>query len=404
MKDVLNELKSFIDLAESENISTQAVKRKLLEFASLLGEDESTLLLNKYDTSISSLYSILYEPKIPSSIPTAFDNDTKFDYLYHTILTIREAIFAYSKGDLSFNIKSKGYVSGALKMLQSNLKHLTWQAQMVAKGDFTQKVDFMGDFADAFNLMIKQLDTTILALKNREIELTDLNATKDKFFSIISHDLRGPIGALKNLLDMMASDYDSFTKEEAVEFLTLMKDSTVNLFALLENLLIWSRSQRGLDEIHLENVDLFNIVKGIISVLKLGAEGKSIELISTIEPETFVFADANQITTIIRNLISNAIKFTQNGGKIEVGIVKSSDDYSIIYIKDNGVGMDEKIRDKLFRIDASITSVGTAGEKGTGLGLILCKEFVEKHGGKIWVESEEDKGSTFYFSLPKVSL
>ena len=238
-----------------------------------------------------------------------------------------------------------------------------------------------------------------------EEKLSKLNATKDKFFSIISHDLRGPLGSLKSILDMMASDYDSFTKEESIKFLSLMKDSSANLFALLENLLIWSRSQRGLIEIHPDNVNLYNLANGIISVLKLSADAKSIELESHIKPDTFVYADFNQLTTIIRNLFSNSIKFCNNGDKIIVGFKptignKFSSENSLIYVKDNGIGMDKKIQNKLFRIDTSVTNIGTAGEKGTGLGLILCKEFVEKHGGKIWVKSIEGKGSTFYFTLP----
>ena len=406
MITLLNELKAFIEKAENENLSAQEVQNKLLEFSLLLGGVEEVSENNKFDISISSLYNILYEPKFSGTLPTLLANDDKFVYIYNSLKAIREAIFAFSKGDLSYNYKTKGYVTGSLKMLQSNLNHLTWQAQMVSKGDFTQRVDFMGEFSDAFNLMIQQLDSHVTALKKRESELVNLNATKDKFFSIISHDLRGPIGNLRNILDMMTSDFDSFSDEEAIHFLTMMKDSTVNLFDMLENLFIWSRSQRGLDEIHQENINLYDIVSGIISVLKLGVESKSIELVSKIMPETIVFADSNELTTIIRNLISNAIKFTRIGGKIEIGIqpsegLKPSDDYVVIYIRDTGIGMDDNTLAKLFRIDTYVKSVGTLGEKGTGLGLILCKEFVEKHGGKIWVESKIGKGSTFYFSLPK---
>jgi PAS domain S-box-containing protein len=242
-------------------------------------------------------------------------------------------------------------------------------------------------------------------LAETEEKLTKLNATKDKFFSIISHDLRGPMGTLKSILDMMATDYDSFTKEESLNCLTLMKDSSANLFALLENLLLWSRSQRGLIEIQPVNVNLYNLVEGIISLLKLLTNAKSIKLESHIKPETYVYADLNQLTTLIRNLISNSIKFCQIGGKIIIGFKfthsnKITIGNSVIFVKDNGIGMDEIIREKLFRIDASITSVGTAGEKGTGLGLILCKDFVDKHGGRIWVKSIVGKGSTFFFSLP----
>jgi signal transduction histidine kinase len=150
------------------------------------------------------------------------------------------------------------------------------------------------------------------------------------------------------------------------------------------------------------------IVKQILEVQSVVAKAKAIQFINNIPEEAMVTADVPMLNTLLRNLISNALKFTQRGGKIEIGIVnepsevlKLSGDCTVIYIKDNGIGMDEEIRTHLFKMDSKVSRPGTENEPSTGLGLLLCKEFVEKHGGKIWVESEVGKGSTFYFSLPR---
>jgi signal transduction histidine kinase len=264
------------------------------------------------------------------------------------------------------------------------------------------------------NLLLTDKNNEILLQKNEldilNTKLVELNSTKDKFFSIIAHDLKNPLGSFKVVTNLMHENYNDFDENERIEYIELMKNSSNNLYALLENLLEWSRSQSGKIEFIPVEIDLKFLVDNTINLLKTSFENKNISIVSNIDDSLIVNADSNMINTVLRNLISNAVKFTPIDGKIEIGAAfqpsegsKPSEGYTVIYVKDIGVGMDEKIRNKLFRIDTYVTNIGTAGEKGTGLGLILCKEFVEKHGGKIWVESEEGKGSTFYFSLPKVS-
>ena len=231
-------------------------------------------------------------------------------------------------------------------------------------------------------------------------QLESANAAKDKFFSIIAHDLKNPLGSFRSMLNLLVDQYNIFEEQERKEFLTVMKDSSAQLYNLLENLLEWSRSQRGLIKFNPNDTDLKMLAQNSITVLRLQADKKQIKLVNNIPSGTKVFADENLISTVIRNLISNAIKFTLEGGEITAGIINESVDSITCYIKDSGVGMNQAIKAKLFRIDDTITSKGTADEAGTGLGLILCKEFIEMHGGTIWVESELDKGSTFYFSLP----
>ena len=239
---------------------------------------------------------------------------------------------------------------------------------------------------------------SILKDKNSELEL--INATKDKFFSIIAHDLKNPIGSFKDVTNLMHDAHDHFSDEERKEFLELIKDSANNLYALLENLLEWSRSQSGDIKYNPTTVDLKKIAMLNADLLKLNLENKKIQLKNSISNDLNIEADPNLITTVVRNLLSNAIKFTPENGEIELGAIKNGVS-TTFFVKDNGVGMDDKTKNKLFRIDETITSLGTNKEKGTGLGLILCKEFIEKHQGKIWVESELGKGSTFFFSIPK---
>lgn len=236
-------------------------------------------------------------------------------------------------------------------------------------------------------------------LRQSEQQLRELNSTKDKFFSIIAHDLKNPIGAFKNVLELLYESYDDFSKEELIEFIEPLKDSARQLFNLLENLLLWSRAQTGRIEKSPETFNLNYLINQNINLLKLQAENKNIALTYEGNDQIEVFADMNMLTTVIRNLINNAIKFTPNGGKITITTTQQND-FAIVCIADTGVGMSIEVQKKLFRIDVHHTSLGTNEEKGTGLGLIICKEFVEANGGKIWVESKEGEGSQFYFSIP----
>ena len=237
-------------------------------------------------------------------------------------------------------------------------------------------------------------------LRRSETELKELNATKDKFFSIMAHDLKNPIGSFLNLSEVLSTMFDDFSLEEMKDYIEEMYKSSQHLFKLLENLLMWSRAQTGRMDINLEDFDINFIVESNISLMKLNADNKKIELKNDVPKGTMVHADENMVNTIIRNLMSNALKFTHSGGRI---VTEANDEGDIIKVSvsDNGVGMGEDTAEKLFRIDSHHTTKGTSDEKGTGLGLILCKEFVNQQGGEIWVNSKEGEGSTFYFTLPK---
>ncbi|MGQ9819705.1 MAG: ATP-binding protein [Candidatus Kapaibacteriales bacterium] len=236
-------------------------------------------------------------------------------------------------------------------------------------------------------------------LRKSEQQLREVNATKDKFFSIIAHDLKNPIGAFKNVLELLYESYNDFTKEELIEFIEPLNDSAKQLFNLLENLLLWSRAQTGRIEKNPETFNLYELIKQNINLLKLQAENKNITLTNEVNDQIEVFADMNMITTVIRNLINNAIKFTPNGGRITITAM-TQNDFATVCITDTGIGMSIEDQQKLFRLDTHHTNLGTNKEKGTGLGLIICKEFVEANGGRIWVESKEGEGSRFCFTIP----
>lgn len=236
-------------------------------------------------------------------------------------------------------------------------------------------------------------------IEKQRDELSHLNATKDKFFSIIAHDLRNPFTVLLSITQELATGYDNIPNDEMLFYIRKVYDSSKRLYNLLENLLEWSRSQTGRIEYKPEHICLQKIVDSEVQLLRLQADNKEIDIKSDIEGSCKGWADKNMIQTVLRNLMTNAVKFTPKQGRV---IVKSerSNGKIVVSVIDSGIGMKPEDVQKLFRLDIKTKSIGTSKEKGTGLGLILCKEFIEKNDGNIWVESTVNKGSTFKFSIP----
>lgn len=235
--------------------------------------------------------------------------------------------------------------------------------------------------------------------KKIEKELSELNAAKDKFFSIIAHDLRNPFHGIIGLTGILTDQNEEVSENEKNEIIVEIRDLAVNTYRMLDNLLEWSRQQTGRIEFMPEEISLREIIDESLLHLRKSADIKKIKLVANTTFEGNVYADKNMLNTVLRNIISNAIKFTPQTGFIEITDLLNNR-YIELSVSDNGNGMDEKTLLEIFKIDKTITSIGTAGERGTGLGLVLCKEFIEKNGGKIWVESSLGRGSKFTFSLP----
>ncbi len=237
-------------------------------------------------------------------------------------------------------------------------------------------------------------------LKEKNAELEESNASKDKFFRIIAHDMKNPYISLIGASELLYENAHKYTAEKVATLTKVLHESAKSGYDMLLNMLDWSRSQAGSMMFQPEKINLIELINKEHVSLTEFAFGKKIKLDFEIPKDLHVLADKNMLNTILRNLINNALKFTAKGGKVTVS-TKQENGSVIIYVKDTGMGINKNDFDKLFRYDIKFSNPGTEHEHGTGLGLLLCKEFVEKHGGKIWIESEIDKGSTFYFSLGK---
>jgi len=247
-------------------------------------------------------------------------------------------------------------------------------------------------------------------LKKYNDELRELNQSKDKFFSIVAHDLRSPFQGMLGFTDLILDQINTLSKEEIRYFLQKVRDSSYNTFSLLENLLNWSRLQTGRMQFNPSEFDMFEAAASILSLLDSNAQSKNISLINNISNDHTVFADYQMVHSILLNLITNAIKFTYPGGTITIDAkVKKSqikkdktpalDKTLEISVTDTGTGMSPEAMEKIFKIEDHYTIAGTANEQGAGLGLLLVKEMVEKHGGNLSVISHEGQGSTFTFSV-----
>lgn len=304
------------------------------------------------------------------------------------------------------------------------------QTEDVIKGFEIGAVDYVTKPFNASEL-VSRVFTHLELKKSRDIidrqnmELKELNATKDKFFSIVAHDLKNPFNTMMGFAELLLMNFERMEKEKVKKFHRLMYKASKNGFDLLENLLQWARAQTGRLQWEPSEIDMKILVSQNFDLLNSNAQNKNIALVSKITQPLTCFADGNMISTVLRNLISNAIKFSKPGGQIIVSaktftkivpvVTDEADEqedkptekeveFAEITVSDKGVGMKEKDIKKLFRIDVHHTTPGTNEEQGTGLGLILCKEFVEKNGGSIRVESTFGKGSDFIFTIPREKL
>ncbi len=237
----------------------------------------------------------------------------------------------------------------------------------------------------------------ITLMKQYEEKLKEIILTKDKFFSILAHDLRNPFHAIMGIIELILTR--SFNEKEFDDLLKMLLQTTQKTYELLENLLEWSRTQTGKIQFTPQLYDLHLLINEIVKIFEIYSNKKNIKIFNNIPENTITSIDINLMRTVFRNLISNAIKFTYDDGSVSINLVKSDDNSIIISVKDTGVGIDADNLKKLF-IKGGNSTIGTNNERGTGLGLMLCKEFIELHGGHITIESEKGKGTTVLINLP----
>ena len=262
--------------------------------------------------------------------------------------------------------------------------------------DPAQKIIFLIVF---LMMIISGVGYLLLLQEEKEIQIKKLLSDKDTFFSIIAHDLKGPFSGIIGLSELLLEKDNDLNPKETNEFIQLIHQSSKDTYSLLENLLTWAQSQTGKIEFTPKELEIISVTDKTINLLANIAKNKNITIESEIQNNQYVFADKDMLETIFRNLISNAIKFTQPNGEVLLSMTRENQQ-TVFSVKDNGIGIAPEKAAELFIINHRHTTLGTIDETGTGLGLMLCKEFIEKHGGKLWVESEIGKGSNFKFSIP----
>lgn len=293
------------------------------------------------------------------------------------------------------NADSNGNVTNAeadLRAKSGEIKHVLLSSENIYVQEKKYRYTVVNDITE------RKRNEAEIKLKNDE--LLKLNTEKDKFFSIIAHDLRNPFNSFLGLTQLMTEGLPDLKMDEIQSIALSLRKSATSLYRLLENLLNWARMQQGLIPFNQEEVQLLPVVEESISMVQEPARIKCIEMTYDISENLEVFADGNMLQTVIRNLLLNAVKFTPRGGKVRLSARIPDDKIAEISVADSGIGMSHSMVDNLFRLDMQTNRRGTEGEPSTGLGLILCKDSIEKHGGRIWAESEEGKGSTFIFTVP----
>ncbi len=404
---------------------------KQLEYIVIESRDEKIIYsdiksdLNKSDYKIGQKLEISPKGMIIKTSEVIFIDDIELGKLYigfsmvdhkQQILKFQQMIIAMSAAILFVGLITSWLISN---FFVKPLAEITKVMKSIGDHNLSERVelhtnDEIGELAASFNNMVDKLEKAVgktkelnLSLSEKADELSATVATKDKFFSIIAHDLRGPLGGFRNVTRLLQNIAYEFSMDEVKQFIEILKDSSDKVYALLENLLEWSKSEQGIVKYEPEKLNLFSVIRNTADMYESSARAKNIQFNLNIPGDIHVCADLYMLNSILRNIISNAVKFSNVGGRIDIGL--ESDKFLIghnefvkIYVQDYGVGLSREIITKLFKVDEKITSQGTKGEKGTGLGLIICNEFILRHGGKINIESEEGKGTKFIFDMPAV--
>ena len=376
------------------------IYRKLQRFDKALQHCDTALQITKKDNFTSLKLNVLKNKSEiffdKNNFKRAYSLLSKYNYLNDSIKTKKreqsilelETKFDLDKKNKELDILNKEKKIQELKLEESNLIKLS----LIISSVLILIIAIV--LFSKYRYRIKT--GKILSNKNEELEV--LNSTKDKFFSIIAHDLKNPLSSFNTISGLLIDNFDNLKKEDIKYYVEELNNSSLGLKELLQNLLQWALSKTDKIGIDKEEFNIQEPINQTISYLQTNSNEKNIIIKSNVE-STQVFADKNMIETVIRNLVSNAIKYTPEGGKIDIS-AKNTEDNLQILVTDSGVGISKENINNLFKIETNASTKGTNSESGSGLGLILCKEFLEKNNGKIWVESEINKGSEFIFTVP----
>ncbi len=350
---------------------------------------ESNLsLVTKEFYKIINIYHQKINLLINNFITNLEKNSTRNSHIIHPLLELEKKFLAYmDKITFQFDFELIEKIND-MKTIQLIMIIVTI-AFIILQGFIIFKKTF------------KNLNCAIDKLNISEDKLKTLNATKDKLFSIISHDLRGPLGTLANHLDLFKPKLQELAKNELEDFINELGKFIKHIYDLFENLLNWAGHQSGALAFDAKNHYILIVIYEVVSMMSEIAKKKNIKIENQVQEEKqSAYIDYQMISTVLRNLISNAIKFTAENGIITVKMTKENENFIKLTVSDTGIGIPEDKIDSIFNIEQHTSTLGTNREKGTGLGLIICKEFVEKNGGEIWAESISGKGSDFHFTLP----
>lgn len=355
--------------------------------------------LNLYDFSgdIYSNLTIFY--KEIGDYKNAFEYYDRYNEVYDSLLGEKQNKMI-RKLEVQYNLEKKQREILELKQENEQQQKIITSSQYI-QGYLYVIIFLVVAFGVILFLLLRKEKIMARQLKVKTNELKKLNLAKDRFFSIIAHDLKNPFNALVSYTSLLKTDFDSFTRDELNQIITDLSNATEQGFNLLENLLYWTRSQTNQISVFRTYFSLKQIVDGVVNLAIPNLNEKSQTIEVDIEENLKLFADKDMIATVLRNLIFNSIKFSHHNSVIRVE-GKRIDKNIQVSVIDQGVGIDADKQHKFFDYEENTSTEGTAGEKGSGLGLVICKEFIEKNDGLIWVESEPGKGATFSFTLPYV--
>lgn len=429
LKDSLFSLDKSRQFTEVQTIYETEKKEKLIEIQALkLLEQQREINLYLTIAVIIALASliiyILYRnyKHIAKFLRTVINSLTHPFYVIRTDnMAIELANTKAASGEFVSNRKYKSLNTHELISKDINEKNWLIDKVVSSKSPFTAEHKFVNEngensyfeiqgypIFDKKGNVVKMIEYSIdvtprktaeEALRDSEQKMRELNATKDKFFSIIAHDLKNPFSVILGYSEMLIEDFEEIPNEEKLKYVSLIGDTAHHSYNLLEDLLNWARSQTGILQVNNESIDIGIIVKDTINLAAAAAESKQINLSADVPENLIIKSDKFMLSTILRNLVSNAVKYTESGGRVTIKVLMGEKNIEFS-VSDTGIGLNKSDLEKLFRIDVNINSIGTSKNKGTGLGLILCREFVEKLNGKIWAEGEIKKGSCFKFTVP----